>query len=123
MAPVRFVNDGQVSAQALVRMRFLQRGRGVDTDRLWPMLGIAPPPSHSAPDGKKPSTLPENATAVDQSVKQATNTKTTRSAVSSVSLYKRVVIFRRRGARSRVWRSAVTVANGITSAATTSGVT
>ena len=48
----RFVTDGQVSAQALVRMRFLQRGRGVDTDRLWPMLGIAPPPSH-VPDWAK----------------------------------------------------------------------
>lgn len=42
----RFVVDGQVSAQALVRMRFLQRGKGVDTDRLWPMLGLTPPPSH-----------------------------------------------------------------------------
>lgn len=42
----RFVADGQVSAQTLVRMRFLQRGKGVDTDRLWPMLGMTPPPSH-----------------------------------------------------------------------------
>lgn len=41
----RFVVDGQVCAQALVRMRFLQRGKGVDTDRLWQLLGIEPPPS------------------------------------------------------------------------------
>ncbi len=41
----RFVVDGQVCAQTLVRMRFLQRGKGVDTDRLWEMLGIDPPPS------------------------------------------------------------------------------
>lgn len=41
----RFVVGGQVCAQALVRTRFLQRGRGVDTDRLWLLLGIDPPPS------------------------------------------------------------------------------
>lgn len=41
----RFVVDGQVCAQALVRMRFLQRGKGLDTDRLWQLLGIDPPPS------------------------------------------------------------------------------
>lgn len=41
----RFVVDGQVCAQALVRMRFLQRGRGVDTDRLWSLLRVEPPPS------------------------------------------------------------------------------
>ena len=41
----RFVVDGQVCAQALVRMRFLQRGKGVDTERLWQLLGIDPPPS------------------------------------------------------------------------------
>lgn len=39
----RFVVDGQVCAQVLVRVRFLQRGRGVDTARLWEMLGIDPP--------------------------------------------------------------------------------
>lgn len=41
----RFVVDGQVCAQALVRMRFLQRGKGVDTDSLWQLLRITPPPS------------------------------------------------------------------------------
>lgn len=42
----RFVADGQVAAQALVRMRFLSRGKGIDTDRLWHLLGVDPPPSH-----------------------------------------------------------------------------
>lgn len=41
----RFVVEGQVCAQTLVRMRFLQRGKGVDTDRLWQLLGITPPAS------------------------------------------------------------------------------
>lgn len=41
----RFVVDGQVCAQALVRTRFLQRGKGVDPERLWQLLGIDPPPS------------------------------------------------------------------------------
>ena len=41
----RFIVDGQVCAQALVRMRFLQRGKGVDTDRLWSLLGVVPPPN------------------------------------------------------------------------------
>ncbi|KRE38428.1 hypothetical protein ASG73_05670 [Janibacter sp. Soil728] len=48
----RFVVDGQVCAQALVRMRFLQRGKGVDTDRLWQLLGVDPPPS-AVPDWAK----------------------------------------------------------------------
>jgi len=48
----RFVVDGQVCAQAMVRMRFLQRGQGVNTDRLWPLLGATPPPS-SIPDWAK----------------------------------------------------------------------
>ena len=29
----------------MVRMRFLQKGRGVDTDHLWQLLGIESPPS------------------------------------------------------------------------------
>ncbi len=41
----RFVVDGQVCAQVLARTRFLQRGKGVDTERLWEMLRIDPPPS------------------------------------------------------------------------------
>lgn len=41
----RFVVDGEVYAQALVRGRFVQRGRGVDTERMWQVLGIDPPPS------------------------------------------------------------------------------
>lgn len=48
----RFVVDGQVCAQSLVRMRFLQRGKGIDTERLWQLLGIDPPPS-GAPDWAK----------------------------------------------------------------------
>lgn len=48
----RFVVDGQVTAQALVRTRFLQRGKGVDTGRLWELLGIDPPPSR-VPDWAK----------------------------------------------------------------------
>ncbi|WP_338751430.1 acyl-CoA thioesterase [Janibacter alittae] len=42
----RFVVEGQVCAQTLVRMRFLHKGKGVDTDRLWSLLGIDPPPRH-----------------------------------------------------------------------------
>lgn len=41
----RFVADGQVAAQALVRTRFLKHGKGVDPQRLWQLLGIVPPPS------------------------------------------------------------------------------
>lgn len=48
----RFVVDGQVCAQTLVRMRFLQGGKGVDTDRLWELLRITPPPS-SIPEWAK----------------------------------------------------------------------
>ncbi|QBF46452.1 acyl-CoA thioesterase [Janibacter limosus] len=48
----RFVVDGQVCAQALVRMRFLRKGKGVDPDRLWQLLGIDPPPS-AVPDWAK----------------------------------------------------------------------
>lgn len=48
----RFVVDGQVCAQALVRMRFLRKGKGVDTDRLWQLLGVDPPPSR-LPDWAK----------------------------------------------------------------------
>ena len=48
----RFVVDGQVCAQALVRARFLQRGKGVDPDRLWQLLRIDPPLS-SVPDWAK----------------------------------------------------------------------
>ncbi|WP_346008499.1 acyl-CoA thioesterase [Janibacter terrae] len=48
----RFVVDGQVCAQALVRMRFLQRGRGVDTDRLWQLLRTTPPTA-SVPEWAK----------------------------------------------------------------------
>lgn len=48
----RFVVDGQVCAQALVRTRLLQRGKGVDTDRLWRLLAIDPPPSR-VPDWAK----------------------------------------------------------------------
>lgn len=48
----RFVVDGQVCAQALVRTRFLQRGKGVDTDRLWSLLAIDSPPSR-VPDWAK----------------------------------------------------------------------
>ena len=44
-AEQRFVVDGQVCAQVMVRMRFLQRGKGVDTDRLWQLLGVEPPPN------------------------------------------------------------------------------
>ncbi|NYF97131.1 acyl-CoA thioesterase [Janibacter cremeus] len=48
----RFVVDDQVCAQTLVRMRFLHKGKGVDTERLWPLLGIDPPPSRT-PDWAK----------------------------------------------------------------------
>nr|WP_257910243.1 hypothetical protein [Janibacter limosus] len=33
-------------------MRFLRKGKGVDTDRLWQLLGIDPPPS-AVPDWAK----------------------------------------------------------------------
>ncbi|WKV16476.1 acyl-CoA thioesterase [Janibacter limosus] len=48
----RFVVDGRVCARARVRMRFLRKGKGVDTDRLWQLLGIDPPPS-AVPDWAK----------------------------------------------------------------------
>lgn len=48
----RFVVDGQVAAQAMVRMRFLRKGTGVDTADLWALLGTDPPPSH-VPDWAK----------------------------------------------------------------------
>lgn len=48
----RFVVDGQVCAQAMVRMRFLQKGKGVDAERLWQLLGVTPPPS-SVPEWAK----------------------------------------------------------------------
>lgn len=48
----RFVVDGQVCAQALVRTRFLRRGKGINPEDLWPQLGIDPPPSR-IPDWAK----------------------------------------------------------------------
>ncbi|HIZ98421.1 MAG TPA: acyl-CoA thioesterase [Candidatus Janibacter merdipullorum] len=67
----RFVVDGQVCAQTMVRMRFLQKGKGVDTDRLWQLLGVDPPPSRIPEwakgwgDGARLPSPREDATAGD----------------------------------------------------------
>lgn len=46
----RFLVEEQVCAAALVRMRFLRRGSGIDTAELWQVLGIDAPEITDPPE-------------------------------------------------------------------------